>query len=154
MAATMQRGALNIFETFQTFYNVLSCVGFVPFRVDIKSGNIHKRSVYYTAFFLSLYSSTLFVSVFLGQKEPDAEESRLVRYGNYTLYLQSTSIIIFVVGFNYLKRQEIVNCLLAMHHFDCTVEVGQMGTYCALHLKVIEENLFISFHRLFNAPSR
>lgn len=121
----MQEGALNIFEAFQTFHNVLSCFGFMPFRLDTKSGKTHKSSVFYTAFFLSLYSSALLVLCVLGHQEPDAEESSLVRYGNYSLYLQFTSIIIFVVVFNCLKWHKIVDCLLLMHHFDCMMKVGQ-----------------------------
>lgn len=143
-SATMQKSlaACNIFETFLTFYNISSCAGFVPFKVKLKDGNINiqKRSVYNTAFFLSLYSAALLVLCILGQQEPDAEESQLIRYGNYSLYLQLVSIAIFVVLFNYLKRRKIANCLVVMHHFDCMIQVGQMS--CALHSNAIEENLF------------
>jgi hypothetical protein len=127
---TMQRGAFNIFNSFLTFCNVLTCFGFVPFRVNVKDGRIHKRSVHYTAFFLSLYTACLLVLFILGQQEPDAEESLLIRYGSYTQHLLSTSMVIFVLLFNYLKRHKIANCLLVMHHFDCMMEVGQMCIEC------------------------
>lgn len=126
MAEAMQRGALNIFETFLTFNNVASCLGFVPFRVVSKDGVIHMKSLYYSAFFLLLYSCFLLVACILGQQQSDVEESLLIRYGNYTSYLLYCSIVAFVVLFNYLKRQQIANCLLVMHHFDCMMEVGQM----------------------------
>lgn len=129
IASTMSSGAPKIFQTFLTFNNVLSFLGFSPFQLnvqDTKHKQIHQKSVYYTAFFVLMYSGTLLVACILGQLEPDAEESLLVRYGNYTLCLMLLSVVIFVVLFNYLKRQQIANCLLVMHHFDCMMEVGQM----------------------------
>lgn len=122
----MQQGAFNIFEAFLASNNALSFVGFLPFRVDAKRKAVLKRSVYFTAFFLSLYSAALLALCILGEQEPDAEESRLVRHGYFALYLQFMSTAILVVLFNYVKRHELANCLLAMHHFDCSVEVGQM----------------------------
>lgn len=135
MEATVQKRTLSIFETFLTFHKVLSLAGFVPFKVNVNDKDenvvVHERVVYYPAFFLSLYSAALLVLCILGQQEPDAEESLLVRYGNYSLYLQYMAIVIFVVLFNYLKRQKIANCLLVMHHFDCMIEVCRTnGMHC------------------------
>jgi hypothetical protein len=112
---------LDVFETFEAFNGIARFAGFVPFRV--KNKTIHERSVYYTTFFSCLYASGLLAACYLGQQEPDAEESLLVRYGNYTIYLQFIVLVVFVVLFNYLKRQQMANCLLAMHHFDCAMEV-------------------------------
>lgn len=106
-------------DIFKAFLNVLSIVGFFPLRFYNK--RIYERSVYYPTFFLLTYSGMLVVMCILGQQEPDAEESLLVRYGNYSLYLQFIAMILFVVLFNYLKRKKIATCLLLMHHFDCTI---------------------------------
>lgn len=123
----MQDKSFTILETFLTFHKVLNCIGFVPFEVNVnvkdKNIVIHERLVYYPAFFLSLYSAALLAICILGQQEPDAEESLLVRYGKYMLYMIYMAIVIFVVLFNYLKRHKIANCLLVMHHFDCMIEV-------------------------------
>lgn len=127
MAVTMQQGAVNVFETFRPFHGLLAFFGFAPFRVDMSDGGSHNRTIYGTALFVLLYSSVFLFVCIMGEQEPNAEESLLVRYGNYLLYLQFTFIAIFVVVFNHVKRQTIANCLLVMHHFDCTMKVGQMS---------------------------
>jgi hypothetical protein len=121
----MQQGAVaSIFQTFRAYHIVLSSVGFMPLRVRMQGG-IHNRSIHYPVFFTSLFAAALLALCFIGQEEPE-NQTLLVRYGNYTLHLLFTSMAIFVVLFNYLKRHKIANCLLAMHHFDCMMEVGQM----------------------------
>lgn len=110
--------------TFLTFRNVQRWVGLASLRV--KDGVIQTGSVLYSAFFLSFYSAALLVVCYLGQQEPDAEGTLLIRYGNFTMHLQLISNVVFAVLFNYIKRQQMANCLLAMHHFDCMMEVGQM----------------------------
>lgn len=124
MEITTHQGAPNVFETFLPLHGLLTLVGFAPFRVDAKDGNVHNRNVYYTILAVLLYSTALLVVCILGQQQPDAEESLLIRYGSHALCLQYVSILIFVAVFNYVKRQTIANCLLVMHHFDCTMEVG------------------------------
>lgn len=121
-----QRASGSIFQTFRELEIILSATGFLPLRVDSKNLTIQSRSRCYTAFFATLYSAALLVVCYIGQQEPDAEESLLVRYGNYVTHLLDTSMALFVVLFNYLKRHDIANCLQAMHHFDCLMEVGQM----------------------------
>lgn len=124
MEVTTQQGTLSIVDTFLPLHGLLTFVGFAPFRVDVKDGSFHNHKIYYTILMVTLYSSALLVSCSLGQQEPDAEESLLVRYGNYVLYIQFILVVMIVVVFNYIKRQTIANCLLVMHHFDCTMEVG------------------------------
>ena len=152
MIVTMHRGASNIFEVFLSSNNFMCSVGFLPFRVDVKKRNIHERSVYYPAFFLSLYSTVFLFLCWLGQQEPEAEESLLIRYGSFVLNLQFISVIIFVVLFNYFKRHEIANCLLVMHHFDCALEVGQMRWIVKLHSSC--EWLTFYFFRIYTALTR
>lgn len=125
MEVTKQQSTVNIFEAFRPLHRLLTLFGFAPFGVDVKDGSVYNRTIYYTAFIVLLYSTAFLLTCILGQQEPDAEESLLIRYGTYLLYLQYISIVIFVVVFNYVKRQTIANCLLVMHHFDCTMKVGQ-----------------------------
>jgi hypothetical protein len=120
----MGREAFSIFEVCASFNKVLSVFGFLPIRVE--KGIISTRSAHYSSFYFVMYSALWVILCILGQQEPDAEESLLVRYGAYMLYLNSIAFVAFVVLFNYLKRQKIANCLRIMHHFDCTLQVGQM----------------------------
>lgn len=111
-------------EYFCNIFDVQRWVGLASLRV--KDGGIQTGSGLYSAFFVSFYSAALLDFCYLGQLEPDAEGSLLIRKGNCTLHLQLISNVVFSVLFNYFKRQQMANCLLAMHHFDCMMEVGQM----------------------------
>lgn len=121
----MQQDKSSIYETFFQFSKVLSVFGILPFRVD--GEDICARSVYYPTFFAMIYSVMFLILCFLGQQEPDAEESLLISYGNYTVYLFSLFFEVLFIIFNYLNRKKIASCLVIMHHFDCELQVGQMG---------------------------
>lgn len=99
--AMATRKVASIFETFFLFYKISSCLGFMPIRVN--GENISKRSVYYSLFFFFIYTTMWAILCILGQQEPDAEESLLIRYGSYMVYLNSIAFVAFVVLFNYLK---------------------------------------------------
>src|SRR4051812_30102824 len=120
----MQSGNHNVFETFQPLRELSTFFGLAPFRVDAINGIVHNRDKFRTAFIGTLYSIALLVLCVLGQQEPAAEESLLVQYGNNAVYLQLILLVIVAVVFNYIKRQTIASCLVVMHHFDCTMEVG------------------------------
>lgn len=111
----------NIFRTFYPFYIVLKTFGLAPYKINVDAKRIEdSKSPFYTAIYFSLYLSALIAAISLGNLEPLAEESLLVRYGSYLLCLLYISTVSFCVAFNYLyKREEIATCIVVMHHFDC-----------------------------------
>jgi hypothetical protein len=104
----MQRGVPDIFSTFLAFRYALKVFGFLPFKVNDK--RCYERNVYYPGFFVLVFTRMLTIIIILGQQETEAEESLLVQYGNYLLYIQYTVLGIFVVIFNFLKRTKMANC--------------------------------------------
>lgn len=113
----------NIYETFQPFYKVLKFFGFFPFTVELSSRQ-HSRpsTTLFDAALLGLWISLhLFLfglNWMLGDQEPDAENSLVIKHGWHKIYLTQTATLLFAVIHNFANRHLIVECLRLMNQFD------------------------------------
>lgn len=113
----------NIYGTFQPFYKVLKFFGFFPFTVELNSRQQKRPSA--TLFdagllglWISLHLFLFGLNWLLGDQEPDAENSLLVKHGWHNIYLMQTAASLFAVIHNFTNRHSIVECLRLMNHFD------------------------------------
>lgn len=113
----------NIYETFQPFYKVLKFFGFFPFTVELSSKqHIRPSATLFDAgllgLWISLHSFLFGLNWVLGDQEPEAESSLIVKHGWHKIYLMQTATSLFVVAHNFANRHSIVECLGLMNQFD------------------------------------
>jgi hypothetical protein len=120
ITCTMAReGEGSIFKSLRQFHGVLRCFGLAPYEL-----NGTTKDFSYSARFIAVYLVAFVTALALGENESVTEESLFMRCGNHVMYLLYILNIAFSVAFNYTKREEIVSCMLAMHHFDCMLLRG------------------------------
>lgn len=113
----------NIYQTFQPFYKVLKILGFFPFTVELSSKqHIRPSTTLFDAgllgLWISLHSFLFGLNWLLGDQEPEAESSLIVKHGWHKIYLMQTATTLFVVAHNFANRYSIVECLRLMNQFD------------------------------------
>ena len=114
----------SIFGSFHQLYFALRLFGFAPYKIyqNIASAS---KTISYSTSFLILYILAFIVATFMGKSRNDTNDSLLILYGPYLLYLLHILNTTFTVVFNYLKRKEIVRCMHVIHQFDCMfLQVG------------------------------
>lgn len=87
---------------------------------------IKSNGISFSTLFLILYILISVIATFMCKfKDCDTDDSLLILYGPYLLYLLHILDTTFTVVFNYLKRKEIVRCMHVIHQFDCMfLQVG------------------------------
>lgn len=111
----------NIYETFAPFYYVLKFFGFASFNLQGKFSAKKWNAIYIVLSFL-FYMSWFIMILHLGEQEPEAEKSLLIKYGWHKLHVFEYGVLASVVIWNYKKRIEIEECLYLINHFDILVE--------------------------------
>lgn len=113
----------NIYETFQPFYKVLKMFGFFPFTVELsRKQHIRPSTTLFDAgllgLWISLHSFLFGLNWLLGDQEPEAESSLIVKHGWHKIYLMQTATSLFAVAHNFVNRHSIVECLRLINQFD------------------------------------
>ena len=114
----------TIFISFHQLYLALKLFGFASYKMNQNTA-IPSNNKSYTTSFLILNILAFIAATFVGKSKNDTNDSLLILYGPYLLYLLHILNMTFTVVFNYLKRKEIVRCMHVIHQFDCMfLQVG------------------------------
>lgn len=109
----------NILESISPYCFILKLFGFFPFQID-KYYNVHviQRHKILMLTYVGLYFCLLSTMVIIGEQEPEAESSLLLKHGCHKSYLFEMAFLTGVPLFNYFMRDNFAKCLKLFHEFD------------------------------------
>lgn len=109
----------SIRESFSPYCFVLKLFGFFPFHIieDYKV-DVHQRDKILMIMNVGLYFCLFILNAIIGEQEPEAETSLLLKHGCHKSYLIQLAFLTGVPLFNYFMRDNFAKCLKLFNEFD------------------------------------